>query len=223
MTQLSNWGRWSKDDQKGTINLLTPERRKQALAAAREGMSISLSHTYIEQREADATSPFSREMLPIGTGDFVSDRYSVSFHGYAHSHMVSCRSSSCFPGLLKAEPRHCRSGDQLAQSMVKHLLEAFSFDIHIRRDVDEKYSPDGIRVIATDIREGMVHEANGVKVSAFFVDHGPVKPAFGYRVDYHGHSVVISGDTKPSESLVKFSQNVDVLPTNSDSRRRILA
>jgi ribonuclease Z len=95
--------------------------------------------------------------------------------------------------------------------MVKHLLEAFSSDIHIRRDVDEKYSPQGIRVIANDIREGVVHEANGVKVSAFFVDHGPVKPAFGYRVDYQDHSVVISGDTKPSDSLVKFSQNVDVL------------
>jgi ribonuclease Z len=45
----------------------------------------------------------------------------------------------------------------------------------------------------------------------FFVDHGPVKPAFGYRIDYQGHSVVISGDTKPSDSLVRFSQNVDVL------------
>jgi len=95
--------------------------------------------------------------------------------------------------------------------MIEHLLEAFSFDIHIRRDVDEKYPSEGIRVIANDIREGVVHEANGVKVSAFVVDHGPVKPAFGYRVDYQGHSVVISGDTKPSESLVKYSRNVDVL------------
>jgi ribonuclease Z len=99
-------------------------------------------------------------------------------------------------------------GPDGTRSMVKHLLEAFSSDIHIRRDVD---SPQGIRVIANDIREGVVHEANGVKVSAFFVDHGPVKPAFGYRVDYQDHSVVISGDTKPSDSLVKFSQNVDVL------------
>ena len=102
-------------------------------------------------------------------------------------------------------------GPDGTRSMVKHLLDAFSFDIHIRRDVDEKYPPKGISVIANDIREGVVYEANGVKVSAFFVDHGPVKPAFGYRVDYQGHSVVISGDTKPSESLVKFSKNVDVL------------
>jgi ribonuclease Z len=97
------------------------------------------------------------------------------------------------------------------RSMLKHLQEAFAFDVHMRRDVDEKFPADGIRVVTTDIREGVVHEANGVKVTAFLVDHGPVKPAFGYRVDYHGHSVVLSGDTKPSDNLVKFSQGVDLL------------
>ena len=96
-------------------------------------------------------------------------------------------------------------------SMMKNLQEAFKFDIHIRRDVDEKYSAEGIKVSATDIHQGVVYEANGVKVTAFLVDHGPVKPAFGYRVDYRGHSVVLSGDTKPSDNLVKFSQGVDLL------------
>ena len=52
--------------------------------------------------------------------------------------------------------------------------------------MDERFSSAGIKVIATDIREGVVYEANGVKVTAFAVDHGPVKPAFGYRVDYRG-------------------------------------
>ena len=102
-------------------------------------------------------------------------------------------------------------GPDGTRSMVKHLEEAFSFDIHIRRDVDERFSAEGIKVIATNIREGVVYEANGVKVTAFLVDHGPIKPAFGYRVDYRGRSVVMSGDTKPSDNLIKFSQGVDVL------------
>jgi ribonuclease Z len=102
-------------------------------------------------------------------------------------------------------------GPDGTRSMMMHLQEAFSFDIHIRRDVDEKFPAEGIRVIATDVREGLVYEANGVRVTAFFVDHGPVKPAFGYRVDYRGHSVVMSGDTKPSDNLIKFAQGVDVL------------
>ena len=42
-------------------------------------------------------------------------------------------------------------------------------------------------------REGVVYEKNGVKVTAFEVDHGDaIKPAVGYRIDYKGHSVVIS-------------------------------
>jgi ribonuclease Z len=50
-----------------------------------------------------------------------------------------------------------------------------------------------------------------VKVTAVLVDHGPVQRAFGYRVDFNGRSVALSGDTKPSPSLVKASAGVDVL------------
>ncbi len=96
-------------------------------------------------------------------------------------------------------------------SMMDHLQQAFAFDIHIRRDVDEKFSPEGIKVVAHDISQGTIYDSNGVKVTAFLVDHGPVKPAFGYRVDYAGHSVVLSGDTRPSDNLVQFSKGADVL------------
>ena len=97
------------------------------------------------------------------------------------------------------------------RAMMAHLSKAFAFDIHVRRDVDELFPADGIKTVAADIREGVVFDENGVKVTAFLVDHGPVKPAFGYRVDYRGHSVALSGDTKPSDNLVKFSQGVDLL------------
>src|SRR4029453_2170044 len=46
---------------------------------------------------------------------------------------------------------------------------------------------------------------------AFEVDHSPIKPAFGYRIDYGGRSVVLSGDTRFSENLIRFAQGVDVL------------
>lgn len=102
-------------------------------------------------------------------------------------------------------------GPEGTRAMMDHLQEAFAFDIHVRRDVDEKFPADGIKAIATDIREGVVYEANGVTVTAFLVDHAPVAPAFGYRVDYRGHSVSLSGDTRPSDSLMKASEGVDVL------------
>jgi len=75
------------------------------------------------------------------------------------------------------------------------LERAFAFDIHMRRDVDEKFSAAGITVRSHDIEEGVVFEEGGVKVTAFLVDHEPIVPAFGYRVDYRGRSVVLSGDT----------------------------
>lgn len=102
-------------------------------------------------------------------------------------------------------------GPEGTVDMMDNLQKAFAFDIHIRRDVDEKFSPEGIKVISHDVKEGVVYEKNGVKVTAFLVDHGPVKPAFGYRVDYGGRSVALSGDTRPSDNLAKFSKGTDVL------------
>jgi ribonuclease Z len=95
--------------------------------------------------------------------------------------------------------------------MMSHLEQAFAFDIHIRRDVDEKLPEQGVQVEAQDIAEGVVYENDGVKVTAFFVDHAPIKPALGYRIDFARHSVVLSGDTRYSENLIHFAQGSDVL------------
>jgi ribonuclease Z len=97
------------------------------------------------------------------------------------------------------------------KQMMAHLEEAFQFDIHIRRDVDEKLPGQGVTVLANDIAEGVAYESNGIKVTTFFVDHGPVKPALGYRIDFAGHSVVLSGDTRFSENLIRFAQGADVV------------
>lgn len=56
-----------------------------------------------------------------------------------------------------------------------------------------------------------VYDRDGLKISAFLVDHGPVKPAYGYRVEYAGRVAVFSGDTKKTESVERFSQNADLL------------
>lgn len=102
-------------------------------------------------------------------------------------------------------------GPHGTRDMMRHLQEAFAFDIRMRGDVDETFSPDGIRVVAHDIREGKVYERNGVTVTAFLVTHGLVKPSYGYRIDYGGRSVALSGDTSPSDNLVAFCKGVDVL------------
>lgn len=110
------------------------------------------------------------------------------------------------------------------EQMMKSLEQAFAFDIHVRRDVDEKMSARGIEVIAHDIEEGLVYDEGGVKIKAFLVDHGPVKPSLGYRLDFAGHSVVLSGDTRPSDNLVKFSKGADLLiheVVDADNLRKV--
>jgi len=54
-------------------------------------------------------------------------------------------------------------------------------------------------------------DEDGLKVTAFRVDHAPVAPAVGYRFDYGGRSVVVSGDTRKSSNLQHFAQGVDLL------------
>jgi ribonuclease Z len=97
------------------------------------------------------------------------------------------------------------------KSMMDSMGKTFEFDIRVRGDFDDRLPEAGISSSSQDIQEGVVYEKSGVKVTAFLVDHGPVKPAFGYRVDYGGRSVAMSGDTRFSENLIKHSQAVDVL------------
>jgi ribonuclease Z len=101
-------------------------------------------------------------------------------------------------------------GPKGTADMLSHIRAAYAFDIGIRVS-DDGRNPDGARVDAHDIEEGVVFNKNGVKVTAFTVDHRPVEPAFGYRVDYNGHSVALSGDTRFSENLITHATGVDLL------------
>ena len=101
-------------------------------------------------------------------------------------------------------------GPQGTAAMMDHLKQAYEYDVRIRIQNDGA-SPQGAALLVKEIGEGVVYEKGGVKVTAFEVDHAPVKPALGYRIDYAGRSVVLSGDTRVSENLVRYAQGVDVL------------
>jgi ribonuclease Z len=101
-------------------------------------------------------------------------------------------------------------GPRGTRNMLRRLRQAYDFDVAIRES-DDHARAAGIEVKARDVQPGVVLERNGITVTAFAVDHFPVTPAFGYRVDYHGRSVVLSGDTRYSENLIRHSRGVDVL------------
>lgn len=83
-TELSNWGRWGKDDQIGALNLITPAKRRQAAALVRDGISVSLSRDADAERAIDNPDPFEHSMIAIG-----ADRMGVVPHGVAHTHLDS--------------------------------------------------------------------------------------------------------------------------------------
>src|SRR5580704_6252684 len=72
-TELSNWGRWGKDDELGTLNLITPAKRKQALALVKEGFSVSLARDANVAKEADNPCPIEWELTTDAPGT-VTDR-----------------------------------------------------------------------------------------------------------------------------------------------------
>ncbi len=89
MEEISNWGRWGDDDELGTLNLITPARRVEAAQLVTEGYPVSLSLPVNKEQGALNANPFehSLSISTFGGHEVAGDRYSVQYHGFAHSHM----------------------------------------------------------------------------------------------------------------------------------------
>lgn len=86
MTELSNWKRWGAEDQKGTLNLITPEKRKAALRLVRDGVSVSLAHTIDKEPAPDSPRPIGQQMT-LDTAGHAMDLYSIWYHGSVITHI----------------------------------------------------------------------------------------------------------------------------------------
>jgi kynurenine formamidase len=96
MKQLSNWGRWGKNDQLGAVNLITPAKRKQALGSVKEGFSVSMARTAEMEPAIDNPRPIVHEMsrgrggsIPPSDIGGASDTFFIAYHGVVHTHMDS--------------------------------------------------------------------------------------------------------------------------------------
>jgi kynurenine formamidase len=88
MIELSNWGRWGKDDQRGTLNLMTPAVRKEALTLARDGVTVSLAHTVDKEQAADNPRPVGQQMT-LDSAGHAMDLYTIWYHGSVITHIDS--------------------------------------------------------------------------------------------------------------------------------------
>jgi kynurenine formamidase len=93
MKELSNWGRWGERDELGAANLITPAKRKQAVALAREGRVVSLAHDVPQEKAVDTPTFLDRAVVTVAPG-VALDRYQYTgtYHGVIHSHLdaVDC-------------------------------------------------------------------------------------------------------------------------------------
>jgi ribonuclease BN (tRNA processing enzyme) len=96
-------------------------------------------------------------------------------------------------------------------SMTEHILQAYRIDIETRTNPEgnQRAIADGWKVNAHEIRPGVIYKDANVTVTAFATKHA--MQSYGYRFDTPDRSIVISGDTNPTEETIKACNGCDVL------------
>jgi ribonuclease BN (tRNA processing enzyme) len=97
------------------------------------------------------------------------------------------------------------------RAMTEHMLMAWQVDIDGRVSGIGDHDPAGCKVNAREIVPGLVHRDCNVAVTAFSVKHGEMVDSFGYRFDTPDRTIVISGDTTPTQALLDHSRGCDLL------------
>ena len=171
---LNNWGRWGKDDEIGTMNFITPAKRKQAAALVKEGFSVSLAADVDTEKAVDNPQPYEHEMLGLGT-----DRIGVAFHGIAHTHLDSLAHinyDGVFYNGYKPDPEQIKKANGHAKNSIHNLkngifTRGILIDIPLMKGV--KYLEPGTPIYVEDI-EAWLKKA-GLKIQpgdALFVRAG---------------------------------------------------
>jgi len=102
-------------------------------------------------------------------------------------------------------------GPKGIKKMTSKILEAYKADIDYRIDGLEPANKTGWKVEAVEVNEGLVYKDEFIEVIAFKVNHGSWTNAYGYKFITEDKTIVISGDTAPSEKLIEISKGADIL------------
>jgi ribonuclease BN (tRNA processing enzyme) len=102
-------------------------------------------------------------------------------------------------------------GPKGIKAMTGHILKAYREDIDIRLGGGEPSNNTGYKVIAHEIKPGIVYRDENMTVKAFLVNHGSWREAYGFRFETPDRTIVISGDCRPSPSVIQSCNGCDVL------------
>jgi kynurenine formamidase len=162
--EVKNWGRWGPDDQLGSANLVTPAKRRAAAALVKTGDTVSLAHDVLTEKADDNASPFEHTMLRGNN----MDRYAVSYHGYAHSHIDAlCHilyKDQTYNGYARAEVNTDKGCTKLGIQNLKHGIVTRGVLIDIPRLRNLPYLEPGTAIYVEDLEAW--ERKSGVKIAA---------------------------------------------------------
>jgi ribonuclease Z len=189
----------------GTPNL-DPERSGPAVAVVVNGSAYLVDFgPGVVRRAAAAQQQKHIEALNPGN-------LKIAFATHLHSdHTTGLADLFLSPAVGERKVPLTLYGPPGLAAMAAHIRAAYIKDIAIRVRGLEREDPKPFTMIVHEIKPGVIYKDQNVTVTAFRVPHGSWDYAYGYRFDTADRSIVISGDTAPSDAVVKACNGCDLL------------
>jgi kynurenine formamidase len=228
--QISNWGRWGKDDAQGTMNLITDAKRKQAAALVKLGLTVSIGHDLMTETTADnPAGRFKREVAP----NFRTDTYFFQYHGafvthedalchYTYNDRVyndrPLNTKDCFPGIDQLKNGIVTRGVLIDIPRLKGVPYLEPEDAVYQKDLEAWLKMAGLKVGPGDaviLRTGRwarrkktgpwdnIASASGfdVTVAPWFRSHDVALASGDTTVEIHNVPPVVEGQLTPLHTL----------------------
>lgn len=137
----------------------------------------------------------------------------LAFLTHLHSdHTIGLPDLLLTPWVLERDVPLEIYGPTGTKHMAEHIVEAYKADINYRLNGLEPANENGWKAVVHEFdSDGVIFQDSLVEVEAFHVVHGSWKNAFGFRFTTPHKTIVISGDTRPCENILKYSKACDIL------------
>ncbi len=152
------------------------------------------------------------EAFKNGIEELAMPNLTYAFATHLHSdHTLGLSDLIFTPWVLDRDEPLELYGPSGINDMARHSLKAYSEDIKIRTTGGQPHNKTGYKVNTHRIRPGILLKEDDLTITAFRVKHGKVEEAYGYKFETDDKTIVISGDTAPSESIVAQCNGCDML------------
>lgn len=156
-----------------------------------------------------ATSAYDKGVTALGYG---GTNIRTAFLSHMHSdHTMGYPDLIFTPWVMGRREPLAVYGPKGIKAMTEHVLKAWEIDIEGRTGGLNQHNPTGWKVLAREIAAGVVYRDDNVTVTAFPARHEEMVDSFSFRFDAWDRSVVISGDTAPTQAMLDHSRGCHVL------------